>query len=755
MNEPVKNLSSGQKLVTIDKSTGKALSNKSFLGIGNLLKDTEYYLVSSGSRAEDKFVYSDKVFGTGSFSLVIEYQVSCEIENAQKVAEALCLAPHPGAKLQQKIEKYARDFIRKHRDEFINDFPQGIKNIIKFIIKEVETEVFLTIDIQISLDESKLKPYLIESQHFRVLVQDCNEELNLELQAELIVDPKNKIKAISNYDNRSSLSDLVKEEIKHYLFSTVSLQDFYYDLKTSVYQRIKTNLNLVLADQGLQIRSLSIDTNEVAPPRLSQIEESITCQVQEYSEPVVIKNRLQMIPSDVSKYRMAGSPSLTNWVKSQLEAIIPEELFAQSIDILFNFEKTDPYNNIKQKMILEAKKIGYDINQLVSVAELKFDSLTKDFVLKDESVFSIKSSSGKLEVKLNIIVTTKIDKLENIKNYLKREISVEEFQGLIKTKIHNTVSQYLHKVEPDRYYLRFDFEDDQQNPKVTVKEELENKIKEVLKTEFSASVSDIVLERLDTEVSELSKNLYSKGDAFELELQSKLDYGETVRFTGYLQVGGVDPDCWYVFQYRLPNLNDIKAFVLDTLQQKLEEKYSTDELTSEENTSLQVEVNQWAKASIIEQFGLEVEIKNWKRSRTESEIDLAQLELKTHKTKISGMNTKLVLVELKDKNKIETAKLAYEKKLERQKQLYGTRDQLELPDEDKVIDEIKNLEQATSETSVENVEAELNQLKESKSKRRKPSEFRGKTQEEPPKISESEKQKLLKTNEEEDLWLNE
>jgi len=600
VSEPVKNLSSGQKLVSIDK-TGKALQNKSLLGmsVGNWFKDAEYYLVSSGTQADDKFIYSDKVFGAGSFSLVIEYQVSCEIENAEKVAEALCLDTHPGAKLEQKIEKYVKDFIRKNREEFLNNFPQGIKDLRNSLIDKIEADISLTIDVQISLDESKLNPFLIESQHFPVLVKDCTEELDLELRAELIVDPKNKIKAISNYDKRSGLSDSVKEEIKHYLLSKVSLQEFYYELKTSVYQKLKIHLDSILAEQGLQLRSLSIDTNEIAPPKLSQIEESVICKLQEYSEPVVIRNRLQMIPNDVSKYRIAGSPSLTNWVKSQLEVIISKELFAQSIDVLFDFETKEPYKKIKQQMILEAEKIGYDVNQLVSIAELKFDPLTKDFVLTDEGTFAIKSSNGKLEVKLNIIVTAKIEKLENIKSYLKREISIDEFQGLIKTKIHNTVSQYLHKIEPHRYYLRFDFEDvedkQQSEPRITVEEELKEKIKEDLKTHFSATVGDIVLQRLDTEVSKLSKNLYQKGCNFELEITSNLDYGEPVKFTAYIQVGGVASDCWYVFQNRLPNLDDIKYFVVNTLQQKLSETYSTDELISIDNTSLEAKVNQWAK----------------------------------------------------------------------------------------------------------------------------------------------------------------
>lgn len=754
-----KNLSPGQILVRIDKETGKAVKNKSLFGIGNFLKDIEYYIVSIGTQAEDKFTCKNKIVGAGSFSLIIEYQVSCEeIENAEKVTKALCLDTNREAKLENKIEKYVRNFVRKNSDEFINDFSQAINDLKKIIRNKVETELFLAIDCQISLDESKLKPFLIESQHLRVLVKDCNEELDIELRAELIVDPNNRIKAISNYEKRNGLSDLVKETTRQCLFRNISLQEFYYELKTSVYEKVKNHLNEILANLGFQIKVLSINTNEIAPPNLSQIEQSIVCKVQEYSELVVIKNRLQMIPNNISKYRLSGSPSLKEWVKIRLEEIILKELFSKSIDILFDFESSEESKNIKKQMKIEAQKIGYNVEHITSDPELKFDSLTKDFEIEDKGTFAIKNSSGRLEVKLNIIVTAKIEKLEKIKNYLKREISVDEFQELIKTKINDIVRQNLRKVEPERYYLRFDFEDDKQSNNKTVEQELKEKITEVLKTEFSATVNDIVLQRLDTEVSELHKDLFRKGEAFELEVQSKWDYGETVKFSGYLQVGGVGTlddnttNGWYTFQNRMPSFNDIKSFVLDTLQQKLPDKYDTDELMSNNNTSLQKEVSEWANKSIIDQFGLEVTIKNWKRPRTENENDLAHVEKSTHKAKIINMERKIELVDLQNEHKIEAAKIAYQNKLDRQKELYGTRDELEFLDQDEVKNEIKKIEQGSIESTIENVEAELEEFKKSKSKKGKYREIPEKNKEELLKISESEKQKSLQANEDKEVW---
>jgi hypothetical protein len=744
------NLLPNQKLVTINKETGK-VHRQNFLG-GLFPANVECYLITIDTEVGDSFTYNHKLIDVGNFSLIVEYEISIKIEDAEKVAEALCLETHPGVRLEQNIQKHIKDSIRENRKEFLENFPQWLITFRTALIGKVETDTSLTIeDIQISLDESKLKPFLIESQHFPVLVKDYDGELDLEIRVELVTDSRNKIKAISNYEKRSNLSDFVRSEINHYLSKNVLLQSFYYDLKTTVYQGLKGHLDSVLVSQGLKIQFFSIGTNEIAPVRLSEIEESVICKVQEYSEPVIIKNRLQMIPSDVSKYRTAGSPPLKEWVKDQLGTIIPQELFDKSIDILFDFEKPESSSreNIKKLMKLEAAKIGYSINQLVSIVELKFDSLTKDFDLTDEGVFSLKSSSGRLEVKLNVIVSMKIEKLEKIKKYLKNDISVDEFKGLIKSKIHSAVSQHLHKVEPDRYYLRFDFEDDPQLSQKTVEEELKDAIKKVLE-DFSATVRDVVLERLDTEISERFKCLYQQGVGFQLDVQSKLDYGETVKFTGYLQVSSVSPDNWHVFQYRLPNLTSVKDFMLDTLQQKLEEKYNTDELRYMDNTSLQEQVTQWATTIIIEQFGLEVEIKNWKRPRTENEESLAEVEKAIHKNKISGTKTKLDILDIQNRNKLEAAQLASENKLQRQSQLYENRDELEFLDEAKIAEEIGGIEKESIDFSIKDAEDDLEELKKSMSKPLGSNKIRGAAQQESPSIIESKDQNLLETTEEKD-----
>lgn len=734
--EPVKNLSSGQKLVSIDTKTGKALQNKSFLGIGNWLKDAEYYLVSTGTQADDKFIYNDKVFGAGSFSLVIEYQVSCEIENAdenaEKVAEALCLDTHPGAKLEQKIEQYVKDFIRKNRYEFLNNFPQEIEKLKQLIIDKVKTEIFLTIDVQISLDQSKLNPFFIESQHFPVLVKDCNEELDLELRAELIVDPKNKIKAISNYDKRSCLSDLVKEEIKHHLLSNVSLQEFYYELKTSVYQKLKRHLDSILAEQGLQIRFLSIDTNSSFPEEFFEIEHDVKYQLQDYSEEITIKNRLQLKSYNISYYKIAGSPSLISWSQKQLSLIIRQVLFQKKYtDILYAFAAIA--NDIRTKIENEAEKIGYQVDHIISVAELKETLLTREFSLEEEEgTFATKDA--KVKVKLNTIIKVKIEKLELIQEYLNKKVDVEEFKGYMKAAIHDIISDFLHTVEPERYYLRFDTKDESYpEEEKTVAEELKSRIGDELSQKFHATVISVVIKYLDTEVSKRYEKLSKGSCPFEIEVESwqvryKQDEGEKITFKGDLQVVGVDRGSWSIFQTREASLEEIKQYFLRSLKPKLK-TFTTSSLAitdADELKEMQDFVNNCANQALTEQYGLIVNVRNWDRERTKSEIAQANLaeqkrnvRLKAEETKIIEISTHLDDKKADIEQKTVLKGLKNQAQVNRYVQLQKELDEVQILDEDALKEGLENLENKAPTLETEDIDKMLDTLAPEQPKRLK------------------------------------
>jgi hypothetical protein len=703
ISEPTKNLSSGQKIVTIDKKTAKAMQGKSFFSIGNLLKDTEYYLISSNTQAEHSFTYNDKVFGAGSFSLVIEYQVSIEMKNAEKVAEVLCIENHPGIVLEQNIEKCLRDYIRRNSESFSSDFPQGIKDIKRFVIEKIQSELSLIIDVQISLDASKLEPYLVESQHILVLVKDCNEELDLKIKAELIVDPKNKVKAISNYERRKSLSAIVKEEIKNYLLKDIFLQEFYYKLKTTVCQKLKIHLDSVLVSYGFQLKLLQLDTSSLIPQEFFEVEYDIKCQLQDYYEPIMVRNRLQLKSCDVSLFKIASSPPLLKWSQEQLTVITRQVLFQKKYeDILYHFEIIA--DSIKNQIQRKALNIGYQVDHIISTAELKEKELTKEFSLEqDESIFTIKDA--KVKVKLNIIVRAKIEKLENIRGLLNSGIGVDEFKAFMRDAINDTIREFLDTVEPERYYLRFDTKDrNHSQEERTIAEELKFRVFNRLNKDFHATVVSVVIKYLDTEVSIRYENLYRESCQFEMEIESWKDSSEAVKFRGDLQIVGVDENSWSIFQSRDADLEKIKSYFLRSVTPKLK-TFASSTLTIEEASELaniQAFIDRCANEALTEQYGLLVNIRNCDRDRTKRERDLAELEevknnavLMAETDKINKIVSNLKLIEAQDNYRKDLVAKKIKADLGRYDKLRELQEELEIPDEKDIEEELQTFNNVT------------------------------------------------------------
>jgi hypothetical protein len=71
-----------------------------------------------------------------------------------------------------------------------------------------------------------------------------------------------------------------------------------------------------------------------------EIEFDVKYKLQDYSEAITVKNRLQLKSNDVAIYKLANSPSLEGWSKNQLSVIISQVLFRKHYtDILYDFEK--------------------------------------------------------------------------------------------------------------------------------------------------------------------------------------------------------------------------------------------------------------------------------------------------------------------------------------------------------------------------------------------------------------------------------
>ncbi|MDZ8260411.1 hypothetical protein [Nostoc sp. ChiQUE01b] len=731
------NFSNREKIVIIDSRSKEIISGWKRLVTGNLA----YYLVANTNDAANiteckALICQLKDFANDrEVTISINYQASCQPGNEEKVAQSLCGDHKPGEQLAEKIQSYIDKFSRSKAADFIENY--SINKLIElqnFVQNEVTQEVGLKFDLRLSLaNEEYLKPFSTGLIQFPVHVRDCTDDLDLQMQIELIVDEQNKIKALANFGKEVLLVNLVEEEVKKYLLENITLHRFCYELKNTVSNEVIAYLNKSqsLINKGRKVRFLSLASNSVSslPEEIVEIQYDVECKYQGYPEPkpIFIKNTIQMLLNNIGKYRLAQSPNLEVWVKSKLERIVkPLLLYKEYIDILLDFEPIAA--KIRADMEEAAKPLGYEIKHIVSRPNLKIIEVIKGFNIEIEET-NLATKDANVKVKVSTFVAGKIENPREIKDYLSPDVDLE---GLIKQAIHNAVREVLHSIEPERYYLRFYFPAVDEQGKLieekSVEQELIDKIKEVLEQSFYAKVSTIIPKPLNTEITERYQELYEKIGSFEFEVPSLNGDEAPVEFEGDFQIQGVEKNSWYIFQSRLPRINDIKQSIEKSLKAKL--NTLDDEIlqyTDTENLLLLEDfINQWinnpvGRGSIANQFGLEISIGNLSRSRTAIEESRSKVRQEMQHVELDDALAHLTARRNQIAAQKQIAAQTHEAKSLELSKLYEQRARiLALPDNEDELEElntkINDLVKEIPTPSLEEAKKKLNLLKPEKPK---------------------------------------
>ncbi|MGC4054737.1 MAG: hypothetical protein QM757_38315 [Paludibaculum sp.] len=128
--------------------------------------------------------------------------------------------------------------------------------------------------------------------------------------------------------------------------------------------------------------------------------------------------------------------------------------------------------------------------------------------------------------------------------------------------ICNVARQYLHKVEPEHFYMRFSFVDPT-HPEETqsVEGELTALIKAALEgDEYHAEVIDIVIKMVDTDLIERFKKLQERICGLDLVIEP-LQGGSSVQFFCNLRIAAVDSAGWQRFQVSTGTLDELQVQV--------------------------------------------------------------------------------------------------------------------------------------------------------------------------------------------------
>ena len=611
----------------------------------------------------------------------VAYRATCPPEKEKQVAQALGGDNYSGDEFGKKIKRWVFELTNERAAEFIDNYYSQIEWLQTELKTKAADEIGLNLDVRLSLEkENDLKPLKIRPTEIKVYVKDYDYPLDLEVETELIVnDP---VKATSNLDSDwwNSLVNLTTAEIKQYLLRNITISQFYYELEYTVKNGLVNHLNNILGHQGRRVKYLFINKtfSSCSPPQdFVEIKDfKIDCKVQKYRNLVSVENNLQMLLQDLRRYMSAKSPNVEDWVKLKLEKIIKPLLMDKNYaDILCDFSQEA--EAIRQAMQIEAESIGYYVKHILSVPKQEHSQLLDNLEIKDEkSEFSTNVAS--IKVKLSTAVNLKFTSLEKFDYYLNKKI--DDIKNIIQKTINRTTAEILINIDPERFYMRFY---KPKNGEKSVEQELKDEITKALEDQFGATLIRVVPIPEQTDIIEYLQRLIGMVGSFECKVPSLMG-GEAVTFQGDFKILGIEQDSWYTFQLAFQSMRQsqqellqecqaltqqyskvIKSgdvednrdkfdkinhrirvieneiFGMDDIKKSIEKSVKAKLMTRNSQFltytdmkcvyDMERDINQWARNSVVEQYGLDINIINLSRRRTQQEEYFSEVKAKSER----------------------------------------------------------------------------------------------------------------------------
>jgi hypothetical protein len=729
--------------------------------------------ISNIARRENLIVPIEDISGSRRINLSVTYQAGFEPTNRDKVARAFISSKSLKDEIDKKLKTWILQFVTTVTPErFIAQYSIQINSLQQDLQVRATEEVGLNLNLRLQLDQqSQLAPIKIGSAQtptpFLVYVKDCDDELQLRVHTELNVDEDNIIDAVSRSLPYQELViiNFVKKKIKEYLLESVTINEFSYNLKTDVRERLVNHLNRLLQEYGRKVGFLSLDTDAISsiPKEIIEIHHKVKCEVQGYSEQITVDNTIQLLPQDLSMFRkmvpsgqtIGEVAPLEDWVKNKLDKIIKPLLLNQRyIEVLTGFQPTA--EAIKKSMEVEAKSIGFSAEHIVSVPNLKHFELSREFPLEEcaEGIEYLTNVSN-VKVKLGTSITLKIRDFQKIEPYLAPDINVET---VIQGAVRDTIREYINEIVPERYYMRFYQAGEGDNGK-SIEKELKESIKKMLEGRFGAAVSSIVPRPIDTPIVKYYRELRGRVGTLQIEILP-LSSGEPIKFHADFQVLGVEQNSWYTFQERMESmqisqetrrqeltrlreiydrevkrifsddsqeLNQMQLKIriieeelsgIDTIRRAIENSVQQrlrllDERVTAYTDFLDLNImqkafNTWSNEGVKSQYGLEIRIENLRRDRTLEEIRNAEdtnlLNAAERALRMNNVDKAVARLEARkkqDKIDLEMLTSGSQAKSDELKQLREKRAKL-----------IKNFTKSSDQEELDHLDAEIKRLEE-------------------------------------------
>lgn len=554
-------------------------------------------------------------------AVVMVLQLSCPPGREPRVAEALFDAKRsPAEVLAASVERWLGESWRAvGLQAFVARYFADRAGLERDIAELVTRDTGMQAGVRLSLPgEKSLESISIEVPSLPVLVRDYDEEQELGLRVTLEVDQQNRAAAVLHFPRNVELPQQVRAEVRRYVRQSLTLQELCTAVTTGTIEAsLAAHLNGVLAPAGRRVGALVLQVRGSGAVHSSPtFEVAVRCRVHEFPEEIVIKNTVLLLLRDLARYRRAGAPPLREWLQEKLDATIPQLLFdTRYIDLLIDFAPIEA--RVKEALKAEAEAIGYEIKQFVTAPDLSPIRLRETFEI--DTIGAFETNLRGVDVKLQVVVSARIPRLEQIKEFLNRHQDVKQ---LMEEAIHASLRERLHGMDPERIYMRFNHSDPAEYPGETpVQQELGELVRRRLQDqEFHADVISITIKMVETQLIERFNQLQARICPFSVKVAS-FHGGPTVVFRGNFRVVSVDPKGWHTFQLLQCELAEIQAQVETHLLARLETRHAAE--LGYRGEKHRAEIEGWVTKAAIKfasvTFGLAIEVTNVRRELTEIE----------------------------------------------------------------------------------------------------------------------------------------
>ncbi len=643
---------SNEKLFYVDKTTGDVFERKPIFS----RKDWVYYMVNYDEDFSYKGLTKEisELDNSYTVNIIINYKTRIKEDPPTELIRLLLSEKSVEEALNKRLLKWVSDF-SGNEPGFVKRF-YGLQEVLVKYIEDEASKLGLLIDIAISLKEGELitRPVVINGK-MDIRVNDYFGKIPLSYNLDLEAIPEKRVDAIITLFNLNKLREDIESEIKKTIHSSKStnLHTLYYDLQNEIREILFRKLDVFLDKFGLKPVFLNLDIQlQNLPPEREQFEYSIKC-ITKNKYDIVVNHYLILNLKNLGTYFSSGVTDLNDWIKKGLERITQDYLFDQEFTNLVTHFNGD---SIKDEMIKEMEKIGYEIRQLITVPKL--ENIIPDyfnFEVGKENDFSTQQDDVK--VKLNIIISGRIKGIDALKRYLNPAVTSNDIIQKMKEAVINSTRQFLHSIDSERYYMRFEYSDEENE--IPVSELLKEKLKETLSTEFDAINLEIITKQLETELVSQFKNIREVPYTFIFE-----NFPKIIVFRCPFTIRKVAHNGWYLFKakcdaYQGKDLRELLHEIAQTMKNFIETKldnFVPYDFKVIKGTTFMNEIENLLQSSsevIEKEYGLIVQIsKGLKRLPSPIEKKLQEVQELYENTRKTRMKLKIEKIEILQENQL-------------------------------------------------------------------------------------------------------